>query len=241
MLSHLVGGPSSSRGLLDLSRRVARRLLDRARRFTPSSRRWRRALRERDQEFDQRTGLDTGGCIEPGDLGVSSANRRFAVAYVASSPEEFRRALSAVSIDHRRFVFIDFGSGKGRVVLLATHYPFKKVMGVEFSPLLHEVAQRNLATYDGVRRSGPVELVCGDAAVFSLPDEPLACYFYNPFQPEVMSAVLANIRDSFERRPRPIYLFYTNPVHESVLAGESFLEKVACGNLFAVYRARGVA
>lgn len=227
-----------SRGVLGASRHFARRLLQPARRLDPNQRRWRRELEERDRCFDEQWGVDTGGYIEPGALGISSGTRRFAVAYVASSPEEFARTLNAAPIDHKEFVFIDFGSGKGRAVLMATEFPFKKVIGVEFSPRLHDIARRNLAASRAERRCGAVELVCADAVTWPLPDEPLACYFYNPFQREVMEAVINNLRESFERRPRPIYLLYSNPVEEAVLARQTFLERVAKGDLFAVYRVR---
>ena len=32
-------------------------------------------------------------------------------------------------IDYSRTVFIDFGSGKGRTLLLASHYPFRSIIG----------------------------------------------------------------------------------------------------------------
>ena len=39
-------------------------------------------------------------------------------------------------------VFVDFGSGKGRMVYIATHsYPFKKVIGVDISELPPKLVQ----------------------------------------------------------------------------------------------------
>ncbi len=45
------------------------------------------------------------------------------------------------------FTFIDLGSGKGRVLLMASEYPFQKIIGVEFMPELHRAAQKNIAGY----------------------------------------------------------------------------------------------
>jgi len=43
--------------------------------------------------------------------------------------------------------FVDYGSGKGRVLLVASDYAFKKIVGVEFSKVLNDVAVANIATY----------------------------------------------------------------------------------------------
>jgi hypothetical protein len=45
------------------------------------------------------------------------------------------------------FTFIDLGSGKGRVLLMASDYPFKRIIGVEFMPELQRVAQENIRKY----------------------------------------------------------------------------------------------
>jgi len=46
--------------------------------------------------------------------------------------------LEKLSINHSEFTFIDFGSGKGRVLFLASEYPYKKIIGVELARMLHE-------------------------------------------------------------------------------------------------------
>jgi hypothetical protein len=39
------------------------------------------------------------------------------------------------------FTFIDIGSGKGRVLLMASDYAFRRILGVELLPALHHIAQ----------------------------------------------------------------------------------------------------
>ena len=43
--------------------------------------------------------------------------------------------------DFHEFVFIDLGSGKGRTLLMASDYPFRRIVGVELLPALHRAAQ----------------------------------------------------------------------------------------------------
>ena len=77
---------------------------------------------------------------------TDSPNRQFAVRYQPSSVEEFGRLMGKLDVDHREFVFVDYGSGKGRVLMLAADYPFKRIVGVEFSPPLDRIARENIAT-----------------------------------------------------------------------------------------------
>jgi hypothetical protein len=42
-------------------------------------------------------------------------------------------------------VLLDYGSGLGRLVILAAAMPFARIIGIELSPLLAERARRNLS------------------------------------------------------------------------------------------------
>jgi hypothetical protein len=64
--------------------------------------------------------------------------------YAPTATPGFRKKLN---IDPRNFTFIDFGSGKGRVLLIAAGLPFKAVVGIEFSRELHEIAVQNISRF----------------------------------------------------------------------------------------------
>jgi len=59
------------------------------------------------------------------------------------------------------FTLIDLGSGKGRVLLMASDYPFKRIIGVEFMPELHRVAEGNIRKYAEHRTEAPLDHLCG--------------------------------------------------------------------------------
>jgi len=135
------------------------------------------------------------------------------------------------------FTFIDLGSGKGRVLLMAADYPFKRIIGVEFMPELHRAAQKNIAgySYDRQRRQ-LIESVCTDARDFQFPPEPLVAYLFNPFSEATFAQVLENLRRSVEQSPRPVYIAYRFTEFENLLAGAEWLEKIAGAEQWAVYR-----
>ena len=81
-------------------------------------------VRRRELEFDAMHGLDTRGILLPNQTDVRGDNWIFGSRYQGIDPAPFVQVLSQLSIDHERFTFIDFGSGKGRAIFLAMSYQF---------------------------------------------------------------------------------------------------------------------
>lgn len=103
-------------------------------------------------------------------------------------------------------VFVDVGSGMGRVVLVAARRPFRRVIGIEQDGELTEIARRNL---EGRRRAcGEVELLTVDAAAWAVPDDLTVVYLYCPFPDAVLGPFLDRLAASLDARPRPLLLIY---------------------------------
>lgn len=168
--------------------------------------------------FDRDHGTDTSGVREIGTLDVVNASAaRYAVRYDPSSPELVRAELAKLEIDCGRFIFIDFGSGKGRVLLVAAGFPFKEVIGVEFSRELHEIAVKNIARFpQGEIRAGKVRSIHGDARTYEPPQSDLVCYFYNPFGPPVIETVAARLAMLHARSGSRIVIIYVDPQHSDI-------------------------
>lgn len=163
--------------------------------------------------FDKQFGVATSGCIHHTDLNVNNPNQLHAASYFGTDPKYFRDVIAALPIDYRRFVFIDFGSGKGRVILMATEFPFKRIIGVEFSDELHKIAQDNIRRFHSdIAKCNDVLSICMDAVEYPLPEDCLVCYFFNPFDATIMAQVVSNIKKSLLCYPREIFIVYANPV-----------------------------
>jgi SAM-dependent methyltransferase len=135
--------------------------------------------------------------------------------------------LNAVSIPHEQFIFIDFGSGKGRTLLLAARFPFRKVIGVEYCAQLNEVARRNVRKFPvSARQCQEIEIVEADATEFPIPDEPLVLFLNNPFAEPVMARVVNNMAVSFRRRPRRILVIYFWPYLARLWKETGFLKRL---------------
>ena len=67
-------------------------------------------------------------------------------------------------MDKEQLVFVDLGSGKGRTLLLASEYPFRRIVGVELSPKLHRIAKTNVEKFRSEeQRCRTFALHCMDA------------------------------------------------------------------------------
>jgi SAM-dependent methyltransferase len=200
----------------------------------------RAAIREREERaaaFDNQFGVDTAGFIHPTELNINNPNQEHAVSYRGSDPRIFRNAIEALPIDYRRFVFIDFGSGKGRAILLATEFQFKQIIGIEFSEELHRIALDNIRHFSSDKSTCmEVKSVCMDAVDYVFPSDPLVCYFCNPFDAVIMAQVLSNIRDSFLAHPRDIFVVYYNPKEGHLFDQDNCFAKMTSDGTIRVWR-----
>jgi hypothetical protein len=133
------------------------------------------------------------------------------VSYEPSGWVFLRRALQGRRITGAD-VFVDIGSGKGRVVWQAARYPFGRVVGVEISKRLNDFARRNIESNLHRLKCKNVELVNCDATDYELPDDVSYVYMYNPFTGHTFARVLDGIVASLDRRPRSLTLIYAHPV-----------------------------
>jgi hypothetical protein len=193
-----------------------------------------------DMKHKVQTDGDTGDWTYLSDLEIESPNWIYGTNYIGSEPPRFLAALSCLNIRFEDFLFVDFGSGKGRALLMASEFPFKRIIGVEFAPELHAIAQRNIQQYvTPTQKCNFIESVCMDFTDWQLPIEPCVLYFYDPCEGPVLAKVLSNIRLSLEVHPRPVYLIYVAPKNERLLDLADFLWKATRSEeyRFCVYEA----
>ncbi|NIT60112.1 MAG: hypothetical protein GWN00_29020 [Aliifodinibius sp.] len=181
------------------------------------------------RRFDKRFGVDTAGCITTEQLDISNHQKQQAIQYQPTASVTFRLMLSELPINYSDYVFVDYGSGKGRALILAAHFPFKRIVGVDVSNKLHQIAHDNIRRFLAQRvKCRNILSVCEDATTFDLPNEPLVIYLFHPFKQEVLTAVLNNIGRSLEHRFRHIIILYRHPQHpeiKNLLFEAEFLRK----------------
>lgn len=170
-----------------------------------------------DRYFDLFNGTETSRVVEAVDLVAAGVHKQHGFRYHATRARPFRRLMRALRLPPGQ-VFVDIGSGKGRVLLLALDFGFQKLVGVEYSAQLCEIARQNL---DAVRRrrgfATPVEVHCCDAAEYDFHDDETVIYLYNPFDAVVLAKVMERLCASLRRAPRRMWLLYLHPRWHSAI------------------------
>jgi hypothetical protein len=136
-------------------------------------------------------------------------------------------ALEALELDYSEFGFVDYGSGRGRLMLTAARFPFREVIGVEFSWPLHQEACENIRNYPGE------QLACTDivsfhanALDFDLPDGDWVAFLFNPFAEDVLLRVAQRIVESRRGLMGRAYVIFGNSDRMSVLRNVPGLKRI---------------
>ena len=156
-------------------------------------------------------GIDLNG-VSLEQLGLDPARSR---DYSDSGPD-LEQVLQSLDISASDAA-LDLGCGKGGAMITMAKY-FPRVDGVEISPQLAQTARNNL------RRAHLLhsDVYCADATEFTDLDRYTVLYMFNPFTEPVVAHALANLRESLERRPRPMRLIYRNPVCDAAVTAAGF-------------------
>jgi len=167
--------------------------------------------------FDLWYGTETMRWVWSDELGANSEHAINAVGYRATKALPLRKLLKRLELP-RDVTFVDLGSGKGRVLLLAAQLGFMKVVGVEFSPALCVIARDNVRKFTRqIKTKSHIEVVEADAALFHISPDHCIFYAYNPFDGVVLEKFLANLKASLNRFPRPVWFLYNTPLHARVI------------------------
>ena len=163
--------------------------------------------------------------------------------YQPTEPALFHEMLHVlreqIGSDLCQFTFIDLGSGKGRTLLMASDYFFRRIIGVELLPALHQAAQENICLYKSEsQQCFAIESICADATQFRFPAEPIVLYLFNPFPIAGLRHVMTNLEQSLHTAQRPFYLLYHNTILEDVLSESAAFRKIRGTHQYALYQAR---
>ena len=152
------------RGVAGSLRYYAREFVDLLRDLTPE----RRKSRYGDIDYDFEHGVDTTWAT----VSLRTRIREWLSGgqYQPSEPALFAEILASLPVAVDGFTFIDLGSGKGRTLLMASSYPFQRIIGVELLEELNAIALQNIARYrSDQQKCFNIEAEAGDARRFEFP------------------------------------------------------------------------
>ena len=127
------------------------------------------------------------------------------IRYQPSKTYEVHKIFKEINTKDR--IFLDVGSGKGIILLLATEFYFSKIYGIEINENLFRISMNNLENLNDNR----VKIINSD--VFNLNknifDSIDIFYIFNPFNFDDMDKFVAKLVESYHRKKRCIDIIYT--------------------------------
>lgn len=157
--------------------------------------------------FDLCHGLSTAvpGAPSPQEAGLPADS----VPYQAASPRLVRRLLATLPAESRTACLVDYGCGKGRILVLAAEAGFTDLVGVELDPALAAEGRRSVQQALGRRAGIRVRIEEGDARDFLPPEGPLVAFFYHPFGGATLREVTRRLGNIARRHP--VWVVYVHP------------------------------
>jgi SAM-dependent methyltransferase len=178
-----------------------------------------------DWPYDIRYGINTKGLVRLDDLGITSQNKMRNTGFRPTRVRPLKKLLNNLEFP-RNSVFVDLGCGKGKALVIAAEYGFKRVVGVEFSPVLCREAKEKISVY--IRNQGinvDFEIIESDVCEYEIKDDENIFYLYDPFDDIVMRRVLRNLDISIEKKKRKMWLIYNNPNFRTVIEEQGNFKK----------------
>jgi predicted RNA methylase len=178
-------------------------------------------------QWDRKYGVDTSGQIDLKDIEVVGPNKGGGYSSVSTSPSAYAFLSAFFPADWKKFTFVDVGCGKGRVLMLAALQGFDTIIGIEFAPLLCEIAKQNFTNFSG-RQPSKWSIVNADAATVDLPlDQPLLIYSFNPFSAEIWKQFIPVLLRAREISKHPMCIVLSGTLPESLRATAAVLQNSA--------------
>jgi SAM-dependent methyltransferase len=191
--------------------------------------------------FDLKFGTETSGLIAGRVIARGTgAKVEELTAYYGIAPSILHALLDVwltrtePETEIEQTVFLDVGAGKGRAMLVASQYPFRRVEGIELSPKLARVAEANIAKFEQHPDNdelAPLMLIEGDATKHLLPAGPCLAFLFHPFELPVLQRFIAHVEATLKENPHPFDLLYANTEHDLWLDKHPAFERVWFGKV----------
>lgn len=184
--------------------------------------------REDDEQFDRQHGTVTSQILSQYELPEAVSTERFHSSnrYHPSPVSSVRMALHLLGrydVDYKEYTFIDVGSGMGRNLLLASEYPFAKIIGIEHSGYLDEIARRNINVFrSDDQKCKFFDLQCIDALEFSFPWMNQVLYFWRPFSSEIADSFIGKLTEFAKKSAFRIVLVVLGQVYPAMESSTHF-------------------
>ena len=122
---------------------------------------------------------------------------------------------------------VDFGCGKGRVLLVASEFEFLQIKGIELTTELSEIARRNCEIYKSRHKTNAnFEVIEHDATTYKILPTENVFFMFNPFHAPIVQKVMENLEKSLAHHPRKILIAYLHPLCADVIDKHNHFQRI---------------
>jgi predicted RNA methylase len=158
-------------------------------------------------------------------ISINSENVGHASIYQACNYYILEKAFNYLQSISANKTIVDFGCGKGRAMVVAAHYGFSDITGIDFAKAICNVAEQNIKKVKSLYPTVKFNIICDDVVNYKVENNTNFFFFFNPFDEVVMLKVVKNILSSLKEKSRKIYIIYVNPVHKEIFESAGFEEE----------------
>jgi cyclopropane fatty-acyl-phospholipid synthase-like methyltransferase len=112
---------------------------------------------------------------------------------------------------------VDLGCGKGRVMVVAAHFGFKKLIGIEFAKELCIEASRNMERTQVAINDIHWKVIHANVLDYPIQPDDAVFFMFNPFDEQTLSLFLDKLERSCNQNPRKTWFIYVSPQHAVTL------------------------
>jgi SAM-dependent methyltransferase len=173
---------------------------------------------------EKKYGLNTSGFDELQHLQKKGIDVSHSTIYMPVNYYMLEKMMNEINQFPHNKSFLDIGCGKGRAMVVAAHYGFKKIKGIDISKKFCDEAKQNINNARNNFTDVEFKVELQDAFYYQVPKDVSVIFIFNPFDEVIMSGVVENILISQEKNPRTIYVVYINPLYETLFLENQFVK-----------------
>jgi tRNA1(Val) A37 N6-methylase TrmN6 len=117
---------------------------------------------------------------------------------------------------------IDLGCGKGRMMMVAPHFGFTNIIGIDFAKELCQQAIINMKKKEQQFPGIDWQVINENVEQHEISSNDSVFFMFNPFNEDVFMKFLKRLEASCSRFPRQVYFLYASPQHQELLLNNGY-------------------
>jgi SAM-dependent methyltransferase len=117
---------------------------------------------------------------------------------------------------------IDLGSGKGRAMVVAAHFGYTNITGIEFAQELCTQSSENMKKIQHKFPGIHWKIINGNVENYTIEANDSVFFMFNPFAGEVLRLFLDKLEISCRKFPRTTWFIYASPLYKKLLLNKGY-------------------